>query len=99
MLPECGRRGAAARGPLQVGKSVTFLGKCLRASKWGILNAGIWGDYRDRGLPCKSQGAQLDSSVLLASFLSALPCLLSLITSSTCDVEDSKASIPANKGD
>lgn len=94
MLPGGGRRGAAARDPLQVGKSVTFLGKCLRALEWGILNAGIWGGYRHRGLPCKSQGAQLDSSVL-----SALPCLLSPITNSACDVEDSKTRIPSNKGD
>lgn len=50
--------------------------------EWGLLNARIWGGYRDGGLPCKSQGAQLDKDVLLASFLSALPCLLSLITSS-----------------
>lgn len=95
MLPGGGRRGAAARGLLQEVKSDIFPGKCLRALEWSILSAGIWGD---RGLPCKSQGAQLDNGVLLASFLSALPYLLSLTTSSTRDVEDSKARFPANKG-
>lgn len=50
MLPGGGRRGAAARHPLQVEKSVTLLGKCLRPPEWGILNAGIWGGYRARVL-------------------------------------------------
>lgn len=91
-------REVLLQGVPKVGKSVT-LGKCLRALEWGILNAGIWGGYRDRSLPCKSQSAQLDNGVLLASFLSAFPCLLSLIISSTVNVEDWKARIPANKGD
>lgn len=65
----------------------------------GVVNAGIRGGYRDRGLPCKSQGAQLDNGILPVSFLSALPCLLCLITHSTRGVQDSKARFPANKGD